>query len=202
MDIELAVDVMRLCDSPRSYRAVLRRRRFPLPGGSRARARAARQRRLDARHAAADGGRRSAPPGRSVHRHHAAEKRDRARSGRPRGAPSRAPGSPDEDIEDSPRSETLDNAGTAAPEAPYDCPLCPRLAAFRASSARPIRLVQWPGGIVRRPGGAPAGRRSCAGAQGRQSHRPAVHRRFCRRSALRDARRLRLCHRELPRRSP
>ena len=60
------------CDGARrAYRPdgpVLRRRRFPLAGGSRAAPRRPRHRDLDDREPAADDRRRAAPPGRRVHR--------------------------------------------------------------------------------------------------------------------------------------
>ena len=67
-----------------------------------------------------------------------------------------------------------------------DCPRCPRLAAFRKTwRAKEPTWFNAPVpsfGSARR---APVDRRPGARPAGRQSHRPAVHRRLCRRSALR-----------------
>src|SRR5437773_495208 len=52
--------------------------------------------------------------------------------------------------------------------------------------------------VVRRPRRGAADHRAGAGHAGRQPHRAPVHRRLCRRSALRDADRVRLCQRQLP----
>ena len=77
-----------------------------------------------------------------------------------------------------------------AAEAPRDCPLCPRLAPFRAAN----RATSPPGTMApSRPSAgrtgtrAAADRRAGAGAERRQPHRAALHRRLCRRPALRDA---------------
>ena len=86
MDIELAVDAMRLAEQPRSHRAVLRRRRFPRPGRGAAAEGQARQRRLDAADPAADGGRRAAPAGRPVRRPRRSREPHLPRSRRPPGA--------------------------------------------------------------------------------------------------------------------
>ena len=86
MDIELAVDAMEIAGHHRPHGAVLRRRRFPLAGGSRAAQGRARHRDLDRHHPAADGGRRIAPPGRHLHRHRHAARQDRPRSVRARRA--------------------------------------------------------------------------------------------------------------------
>jgi uncharacterized LabA/DUF88 family protein len=75
------------------------------------------------------------------------------------------------------------------PEAPPDCPLCPRLVAYRAE---PAAHPDWYNGAVpsfgdpaaRRPGPRPR-----AGRGRREPHRPAVHRRLRRHPALRDAER-------------
>ena len=71
-------------------------------------------------------------------------------------------------------------------EPPHDCPLCPRLAAFRADErAKLSRLFQRAGAELRAARRAPADRGPGAGAARRQPHRPALHRRLGRRSALR-----------------
>ena len=71
-----------------------------------------------------------------------------------------------------------------------DCPRCPRLVAFREDWRR--REPDWFNAPVASFGPrrrAAADRRAGAGPAGREPHRPAVHRRLCRRSALRHARR-------------
>ena len=69
-----------------------------------------------------------------------------------------------------------------------DCPLCPRLVAFRETGAQ--REPAWFNAPVPSFGPArraPADRRPRAGPARRQPHRTAVHRRLRRRSALRHA---------------
>ena len=86
---------------------------------------------------------------------------------------------------------------------PRDCPLCPRLAAFRATqrAAHP-GLVQRAGPALWRRRGRAADRRSGAGTARRQPHRPPVHRRLCRRSALRDLAQIRRSPRGTMTRAP
>ena len=85
-----------------------------------------------------------------------------------------------------------------AAEPPRDCPLCPRLWAFRQTkSGARAGMVQCAGALLRAGRRPAADRRPRARAQGSQSHRPALHRRLCRRSPLRDARRVRLLTRPI-----
>ena len=99
------------------------------------------------------------------------------------------------------KTEASRDAAGAAPrqaEPPRDCPLCPRLVAFREEwRAQRAGLVQRAGPLVRAARRAAADRRARARPAGREPHRPAVHRRLCRRPALRDADRIRLRARQL-----
>ena len=134
---------------------------------------------------------RSAPPGRQLYRaagsgaeHHAqspsARRGGRARSGRA-GRDCLSAGSRAAD------------AARAVDLPPPDCPLCPRLAAFRAAQReRASGLVQRAGAVVRRPRRGAADRRSRAGTARREPHRAPVHRRLCRRAALPHAAQIRL----------
>ena len=98
---------------------------------------------------------------------------------------------------DTPRSPTVKGMRFASPadrspipqaEAPRDCPLCPRLVAFRARvPGRVPGLVECAGAGVRRSRSLAGDRRARSGQAWRQPHWPAVHRRFRRRAALRDA---------------
>ena len=81
-----------------------------------------------------------------------------------------------------------------------------RSARGSSRSARPIagavsRLAERAGAALRRPRRAPADRRPGAGPEGRQPHRPALHRRLCRRPALRDPAEIRLGPGQLSRRA-
>ena len=136
----------------RSHRSVLRRWRFPLAGrGDPAQGRAG-DRRLHHFDAAADGGRRVAPPSRYLPRYRRTAKQDRPRSGRACIGPPRDDGrariavasaastrsscsarwrrnGPAPRTRTSTKTET--GADAAGAEPPRDCPLCPRLVAFR-----------------------------------------------------------------------
>ena len=69
-----------------------------------------------------------------------------------------------------------------------DCPLCPRLVAYRAANRTAFpELAQRAGSRLRTDGRAAGHCGPCAGAEGREPHRSAIHRRLCRRVALRDA---------------
>ena len=75
----------------------------------------------------------------------------------------------------------------------------PGSSAFRHELAGQIsRLEQRAGPLVRRPRRAPADRRPGARHEGRQPHRPALHRRLCRRPALLDPAEVRLRPGHLP----
>ncbi len=81
---------------------------------------------------------------------------------------------------------------------PRDCPLCPRLVAYREVWRE--REPGWhnaPVHDVRRDRSPAPDRRARARASRRQPHRPAVHRRLCRRPSLRDALEVRLRARRL-----
>ena len=80
MDIELAVDAMRLADTLDHIVLFSGDGDFRSPGCGAAAEGQARQRRLDAADAAADGRRRTAPPGRSVHRPGRSRRSDLPRS--------------------------------------------------------------------------------------------------------------------------
>src|SRR5260221_48891 len=69
----------------------------------------------------------------------------------------------------------------------------------RQASRQPAGLAQRPGPLLRPGLGAPPHRRAGAGAERRQSHRPSLHRRLCRRSPLPDAGEIRLRRRQLRR---
>ena len=84
-----------------------------------------------------------------------------------------------------------------------DCPLCPRLVAFRATNRR--AHPDWFNGAVPSFGPderAAADRRASRRAEGRQPHRAALHRRLCRRAALRTLLKVGLRARALRRRAP
>jgi hypothetical protein len=66
MDIELAIDVLEMADPSRPCDPVLGRRRLPPPGRGRAAPRCPRSRSSATIVQSADGGRRTAPPGRHV----------------------------------------------------------------------------------------------------------------------------------------
>ena len=89
-------------------------------------------------------------------------------------------------IRGSPRPAPPSFATAAKPG--RDCPLCPRLAAFREDvpTAR-TGLVQRAGRLVRSEISRSPDRRACARAAGREPHRPTLHRRLCRRPAVSDA---------------
>ena len=79
-----------------------------------------------------------------------------------------------------------------------DCPRCPRLVAFRKDwRAREPGLVQRSGPLLWPDRRAAPDRRPRTGATRRQPHRPAVHRRLCRRSPLRHAQGIRICRGQL-----
>ncbi len=223
MDIELAVDAMRLGREPRSHRAVLRRRRLPQSRRRPCSRWASASRRLDAADAAADGRRRVAPPSRPVHRSRRSRAAHLPRSGdapgarrplvqrwrrRPRRLHSARP-APSRTATTSPKRSKRARGRwppwgkRLRPEAPKLCALCPRLVAFRDENRR--KAPDWFNGAVPSFGDA-AGRLlivgSGAGPQRRQSHGAAVHRRLCRRSALRDAARVRLRARDATRHVP
>ena len=76
-----------------------------------------------------------------------------------------------------------------------DCPIVRASSRFARLAGAAARLVQRARPLVRPARRAAPDRRPGAGPAGRQPHRPALHRRLCRRPALRDADRLRLCPR-------
>ncbi len=89
---------------------------------------------------------------------------------------------------------------TAAGYPDRDCPLCPRLADFRNENRS--RKPDWFNAPVPAfgPSDAPLLIVGLApGTARRQPHRPAVHRRLCRRPALSDIARIRICPRRLSR---
>ena len=91
----------------------------------------------------------------------------------------------------------------APPEAPLDCPLCPRLFDFRTANAKAHPgLVQRACPVLRRHVRASSDRWPRAGPAGRQPHRPALHRRFRRRPSLFHARKVRLFAPVATRRGP
>ena len=84
-----------------------------------------------------------------------------------------------------------------------DCPLCPRLAAFRDDWREPrAGLVQRAGRLIRTARCAAPDRRPRARPARRQPHRPAVHRRLCRRPALRHAHPTTASHAAVTKRGP
>ena len=228
MDIELAVDCHGTRAAHRPHGAVLRRRRLPLAGRGGAAPRRARDGGLDDLDPAADGGRRTAPAGRHLHRHRASCSR-RSAATRPN-APARDPRASRAASVSIRRSSCnaaaprgcrpapttisrIDRAASCSAQFPAwlaqttkpgrNCPLCPRLVAFRADLARARAvLVQRAGALVRAARRAAADRRPRAGPARRQPHRAAVHRRLRRRPALRHAQGIRFCPRRLSRRAP
>ena len=201
----------RLAEQHRPHGAVFGRRRFPLAGRSRAAQGRARHRRVDDLHAAADGGRRIAPAGRHLPRHRRTAVEDRPRSGRARRREPRERARQREPRQHTPQflqrsaapharmpapaprtttnltrnSATCDAGGVTSPA--RDCPLCPRSRHSAKLAEARARLVQRAGALFGPRRGAPPHRRPGAGTARRQPHRPAVHRRLCRRSPLRDA---------------
>ena len=187
MDIEVAVDMLEL--APRLDHADLVQRRFGLPpagrgGAAQGRARIGRV--LDP-HQSADGGRRTAPPGRSVpgaggHRariHPPPDRAARSASGRrcARPRPNRSPTR-------TTRRERRRRARSPA----ADCPLCPRLAEYR--QANRAAHPDWFNAPVPSFGSLDARLLIVGLAPGRarrQPDRPAIHRRLRRRAALPDA---------------
>ena len=158
MDIELTVDAMRLVEHLDHVVLFTGDGDFRALVGGHAAARPARQRRVDAADPAADGGRRVAPAGRPVRRPGRPRRADLPRSGDPPGArawhPARCAAAPVARARDDPRLpatrttssppevertlalDELRMTGRAQvpAEAPRDCPLCPRLVAFRAAN--------------------------------------------------------------------
>ena len=211
MDIELAIDVMELAEH--LDHVVL----FSGDGDFRSLIEAvqrqgrARDRRLDAHDAAADGRRRAAPPGRPVRRSRRPAERDRARSGRaagprqrerpaaPRTRAAQRPAAPDvgeRRFDDDDLSRAASRAQPSSRGATARC--CPRL--VRLPRCNGAAQPDWFNAPVPSFGdrrGAAADRRPRAGPARRQPHRAALHRRLCRRSSLRDADRIRLCARRL-----
>ena len=209
MDIELAVDAMELAGHDRSHGAVFRRRRFPFAGRGRAAPRRARHRRFHHLDAAADGRRRVAPAGRRIHRHRQlqdkigrdpAERAPREAGREPR---QHTPQFLQRGRRNVPMSAPMATTTISRTENPAhvrdsgkpgrDCPLCPRLVAFRNDWRK--REPGWFNAPVASFGpndAPPADRRSRARTARRQPHRPALHRRLCRRPSLRHADRIRL----------
>ena len=148
-----------------------------------------------------DGGGRAAPPGRQFHR---AGRAQAANCARGRRAQQRLLAA-----HITPRRHSNYTASASpscgvrrmnqAAEPPPDCPLCPRLAAFRRRTAPVSRLLQRSGAELRCARCATADRGLGAGTARRQPHGPAFHRRLCRRSALRDLAQARSRQRQLRR---
>ena len=87
-------------------------------------------------------------------------------------------------------------------EAPRDCPLCPRLVAFREECRVEYPdVVERAGAGVRRPRGVAGDRRPRSGQARRQPDRPAFHRRLRGRAALRDVAQVRAGRGRISRRS-
>ena len=182
MDIELAVDAMELAPHIDHMVLVLRRRRFPLAGGSGAAARRAGHGDLDHLDPAADGGRRAAPAGRHLPRHRRAAAQDRARSGRARrpraagaartrrnscsAATPRSGPAPVQARRRRPATTIRGLTGHRRPQAIHGRPFVqsrPRLPALPAPRRVPARLARARAGLVQRPGALvrPASTRAC-----------------------------------------
>ena len=114
---------------------------------------------------AADDRRRAAPPVRQLHRARRAARGHRPAAARRAGARR--------------HRRHRRRGGMTPPEAPRDCPLCPRLVAYRRENA--ARHPDWFNGAVPSFGdaaGPAADRRPRARRRRRQPHRAAVHRRL------------------------
>ena len=138
MDIELAIDMLEMAPAYRPRHPVLGRRRFPPAGRGGAAARGARVGGLDDPLVAADGLGRSAPPGRQLYRaagsgaeHHAqSPSARRDKTGKP-GPQSGQAGRAGRDRLSADPASAATGRGVRSRLPPADCPLCPRLAAFR-----------------------------------------------------------------------
>ena len=179
MDVEITVDVMEMSAARRSRRADLGRRRFPAAGRGGAAAGRARHRGQHDPHAAADGGRRAAAPGRLLPRSGRAAGSGCARVSGASRRYARAPG------RRCPTMTTTGSSTTSRPERARPAPdrrlrplPPPARRSATANRASGSRLVQCPGARLWRRCGAPGGGRAGAGTARREPHRAAVHRRL------------------------